>query len=257
MPRFKTIIDGKEYDSKGIEKLFKFAPFYHINKKKFKQELLTDKEYNKKHYREYWSRNVFSGYQLVWFANHFKNYIRERKKVLSIPLLKHDMLINMLSNYRALLMYNNRSKKHWGDYYTIDLHSNSDSSVVVQRELDESLEYVDWNCAITNKPIKSKIGEFDIDNLVHHSILSEVKNSKYVAKEVLESSLKFREYCENLYLESYEKIQESNKENIRKVRNVINLLNSKINKEGSNPTLLKRLREYKKVYQTLTGKSLK
>lgn len=62
--------------------------------------------------------------------------------------------------------------------------------------LQESYSEVDWICALSDRPIKSKMGEFDAKNFVHPDYWDTLNDK--IDQRVVRSSILFRQKCEEL-----------------------------------------------------------
>lgn len=247
MAKFKVKIGDKTYTRKDIEKMARMQKYFHIEKEPFDPKIFEDREYNYTVFRKYWSANKWAGYYLRWFPKHFISFIKRRAKILSIPLFKCDMLIHILSAHIQHKRLNNRSNNYTKEYYSINLTKKKIETV---QETKENETYTDWICAISGKEIKSKIGDFSIENLIDPSVKERAINNGYVAEEIVKSSLKFREHCIKIYEKSYKNIKDNNKASLKKLKEIFyqnkqNIINGKITKHVS---------EANKLYYEITGK---
>lgn len=82
-------------------------------------------------------------------------------------------------------------------------------------ELKESYDYIDWVCAISNKPIKSKFMNFDLENFVHKDH-QDVLKAPMVDSRILKSSIEFRKYCQKLLYDERKRFMSIAKRNSKK-----------------------------------------
>ena len=67
-------------------------------------------------------------------------------------------------------------------------------------EFKEVTNYIDWQCAISLRPIKAKFMNFDLENFVHPEY-HDTLNAPMVDSRILKSSIEFRKKCKALLLE--------------------------------------------------------
>jgi len=70
---------------------------------------------------------------------------------------------------------------------------------VTQEQLKENYNTIDWFCAISNKPIKAKFMNFDLENFIDNEYLDVLK-APMVDSRILKSSIEFRKKCKELLL---------------------------------------------------------
>lgn len=78
-------------------------------------------------------------------------------------------------------------------------------------DLQESYKMIDWTCAISGKPIKSKMGDFSARNFVHPEYWDALEGS--ISQNVLKSSLEFRLKCQELLLNQQKELMKVFKRN--------------------------------------------
>lgn len=71
------------------------------------------------------------------------------------------------------------------------------------KTLENNYNQIDWQCAISLKPIKAKFMNFDLENFVH-SEYTDVLKAPMVDSRILKSSIEFRKKCKKLLLEERE-----------------------------------------------------
>ena len=76
-------------------------------------------------------------------------------------------------------------------------------SLVNYKTLESNYNTVEWICAISLKPIKSKFMNFDLKNFVHPEYY-DVLEAPMVDSRILKSSIEFRKKCKKLLLEERE-----------------------------------------------------
>lgn len=81
----------------------------------------------------------------------------------------------------------------------------------VGNDLNESYSMMDWKCALSGLPIKSKMGEFDAKNFVHPKYWDALEGS--INQSVLKSSLEFRQKCQELLLNQQKELMKVFKKN--------------------------------------------
>lgn len=65
-------------------------------------------------------------------------------------------------------------------------------------DLQSSYDSIEWHCAISGLPIKSQMGNFSAKNFVHPKYWDSLDTG--INRSVLESSIKFRQKCQELLL---------------------------------------------------------
>lgn len=66
--------------------------------------------------------------------------------------------------------------------------------------VEQAYDTIDWVCAISGQPIKSRVGEFDVKNFVHPEYWDTLDSSLAVNQNIVKSSLAFRQKCQELLL---------------------------------------------------------
>lgn len=95
-----------------------------------------------------------------------------------------------------ILEYETRFKDHLKLYYNAytDRISNYD-------EIIEDARKISWRCSICHCDIKSEMGNFEINNFLCDTCeKSHGKESKIVDDRILESSVEFRKYCQEILI---------------------------------------------------------
>ena len=97
-------------------------------------------------------------------------------------------------------------KKYWD-------HSNQ--TLVDMATLHNNYNTVDWQCAISLKPIKAKFMNFDLENFVHPEYHDALK-APMVDSRILKSSIEFRKECKKLLLEQRQEFLKLAKKNAKR-----------------------------------------
>jgi len=76
-----------------------------------------------------------------------------------------------------------------------------EASVAVDKEtLIANYNTIDWICAVSGRPIRSKFMNFDLENFVHPEYYDVLK-APMVDSRILKSSIEFRKKCKKLLLD--------------------------------------------------------
>ena len=92
---------------------------------------------------------------------------------------------------------------------------HSTNEVVDIETLHRSYNTVDWICAISLKPIKSKFMNFDLENFVHPEYY-EALDAPMIDSRILKSSIEFRKECKKLLLAEREEFLKLAKKNAKR-----------------------------------------
>jgi len=87
----------------------------------------------------------------------------------------------------------------------------TEGDLKLKDDLNESYAMIDWECAISGRPIKSKMGEFDAKNFVHPEFWDTLQGS--INQNVLKSSIEFRHKCQELLLNQQKELMKVFKKN--------------------------------------------
>jgi len=98
------------------------------------------------------------------------------------------------------------AKKYWD-------HSNE--VLVDLATLYDNCNTVDWQCAISLKPIKAKFMNFDLQNFIHPEY-HDVLKAPMIDSRILKSSIEFRKKCKKLLLEEREEFLKLAKKNAKR-----------------------------------------
>lgn len=94
-------------------------------------------------------------------------------------------------------------------------YDGSTDSFVKMEELKENYNTVDWTCALSGEPIRSKTDNFSLENFVHpdyHDALL----APMVDSRILKSSIAFRKYVKKLLLNQQQEFMRLARKNSRK-----------------------------------------
>lgn len=75
----------------------------------------------------------------------------------------------------------------------------------------ESYSTVDWKCAISGRPIKSKMTDFSPQNFVHPDYWDTLSDG--ISESIVKSSIRFRQKCEELLLNQQKELMQIFKSN--------------------------------------------
>lgn len=78
-------------------------------------------------------------------------------------------------------------------------------------QLQLSYDSIDWQCAVSGLPIKSRMGDFSAKNFVHPKYWDSLENG--IDRSILESSIKFRQKCQELLLNEQKELLKVFKKN--------------------------------------------
>jgi hypothetical protein len=150
------------------------------------------------------------------------------------PMNRYGIKLKPLQKRHRLFLINNRHIRRWSKddqfihcvlrmqkvtlndstaYKTyFDWHSNAPVDI---EGLKEGANTVDWQCAISGKPIKSKFMNFDLENFVHPEY-TDVLKAPMVDSRILKSSVDFRHKCKELLLKDREEFLNIAKKSAKK-----------------------------------------
>jgi len=89
------------------------------------------------------------------------------------------------------------------------------SSVVDKQTLENNYNTIDWICAVSGKPIRSKFMNFDLENFIHPEYLDVLK-APMVDSRILKSSIEFRKKCKELLLNERQEFLNMARKNAKK-----------------------------------------
>jgi hypothetical protein len=163
----------------------------------------------------------------------WRNIIIKRTKG-PYPKNRYGIILKNLAKAHRKFLVENRYIKRWaGDDQFIEciikmqkapLRDSSSARLyydwenhtpVTQSQLVENYNTVDWKCAISDKPIKAKFMNFDLENFVHSDYLDILK-APMVDSRILKSSIEFRKKCKELLLEQRQEFLRIAKKNAKR-----------------------------------------
>lgn len=97
-------------------------------------------------------------------------------------------------------------KKYW---------DNTTQSMVDKETLHQNCNIVDWQCAVSLKPIKAKFMNFDLENFVHPEYYDVLK-APMIDSRILKSSIEFRKECKKLLLDERQEFLKLAKKNAKR-----------------------------------------
>lgn len=78
-------------------------------------------------------------------------------------------------------------------------------------QLQHSYDLIDWRCAMSGRPIKSKMGDFSAKNFVHLEYWDSLEAG--ISNEIIKSSVAFRQKCQQLLLQEQKELMKVFKRN--------------------------------------------
>jgi len=152
----------------------------------------------------------------------------------SYPINRYGIKLKPLQKKHRRFLVENRHIKKWSDddqfihcVLRMQKVSTKDSTAYKtyfdwqsERPVDinafkESVNTVNWLCAISGKPIKSKFMNFDLDNFVHPEY-HDVLKAPMVDSRILKSSIEFRRKCKELLLNERQEFLDLAKKNAKR-----------------------------------------
>jgi len=88
-------------------------------------------------------------------------------------------------------------------------------AAVDKQTLENNYNMIDWVCALSGKPIRSKFMNFDLENFVHPEYHDALK-APMVDSRILKSSIEFRKKCKKLLLDERQEFLNMARKNARK-----------------------------------------
>lgn len=152
----------------------------------------------------------------------------------SYPINRYGIRLKPLQKKHRRFLVENRHIKKWSDddqfihcVLRMQKVSTKDSTAYKtyfdwqsERPVDinafkESVNTVNWLCAISGKPIKSKFMNFDLENFVHPEY-HDVLKAPMVDSRILKSSIEFRRKCKELLLNERQEFLDLAKKNAKR-----------------------------------------
>lgn len=88
-------------------------------------------------------------------------------------------------------------------------------AAVDKQTLENNYNMIDWVCALSGKPIRSKFMNFDLENFVHPEY-HDVLKAPMVDSRILKSSIEFRKKCKKLLLDERQEFLNMARKNAKK-----------------------------------------
>lgn len=88
-------------------------------------------------------------------------------------------------------------------------------SAVDKQTLENNYNTIDWICAVSGKPIRSKFMNFDLENFIHPEY-HDVLKAPMVDSRILKSSIEFRKKCKELLLNERQEFLNMARKNAKK-----------------------------------------
>lgn len=126
-------------------------------------------------------------------------------------LLEHHNLKEFASDPQRLLAVMGLYRGSNNTLKTKLFYDRKQNDLKLLPNLQQSYDMVDWTCAISGRPIKSKMGDFSAKNFVHPEFWDTIQNS--ISQEVLKSSIAFRQKCQQLLLNEQKELMKVFKKN--------------------------------------------
>lgn len=152
----------------------------------------------------------------------------------SYPINRYGIKLKPLQKKHRRFLVENRNIKKWSNddqfihcVLRMQKVSTKDSKVyktyfdwqserpVSINAFKESVNTVNWLCAISGKPIKSKFMNFDLENFVHPEYYDVLK-APMVDSRILKSSIEFRRKCKELLLNERQEFLDLAKKNAKR-----------------------------------------
>lgn len=145
------------------------------------------------------------------FGIKLSNLARQQKRLLiENPILgercESDQFVHIIFNI-CQHRYTSSKNKYYYDWST--------DSFVKMEDLKENYNTIDWVCALSNKPIRSKTDNFSMQNFVHpeyHDALL----APMVDSRILKSSIEFRKHIKKLLLNQQQEFLNLARKNSKK-----------------------------------------
>ena len=149
-----------------------------------------------------------------WPANRYGIVLKYLPRFLRKFLINHRNLAKWSSDDRFMecILKTQRPKSITSTKIYWDVINDRALDV---KGLEVSYNTIDWQCALSLKPIKAKFMNFDLENFVHpeyHDALA----APMVDSRILKSSIEFRKKCKKLLLEEREEFLKLAKKNAKR-----------------------------------------
>lgn len=126
----------------------------------------------------------------------FETLSRQQKRLLiDNPIIRErcqsDQFVHILFELCQHRNTNKQDERYYYDWSTGDF--------VQLQELKENYNTIDWVCAISGKPIRAKMDDFNPENFIHPEYLDVLK-APMIDSQILKSSIEFRKHIKKLLL---------------------------------------------------------
>ena len=111
-------------------------------------------------------------------------------------LVEYPIIADRAHDDQFLKIVFNICRHHKSDQDNKYYYDWSKDELAQLNTLKNNYKLIDWQCAISNKPIQANINDFSAQNFVHPDHYDEIKNS--ISQRVLESSIAFRKHVKKL-----------------------------------------------------------
>jgi hypothetical protein len=102
------------------------------------------------------------------------------------------------------------------DSSALKIYWDWESNAAVDKQtLKNNYNTIDWICAVSGKPIRSKFMNFDLENFIHPEYLDVLK-APMVDSRILKSSIEFRKKCKELLLNERQEFLNMARKNAKK-----------------------------------------
>jgi hypothetical protein len=119
----------------------------------------------------------------------YRKFLVEHRHIKKFA--QNDQFISCILRMQRPSIKNSSSLKFYFN------HENG--KVLNATEYLEQINELDWVCAISSRPIRSKFMNFDLANFIHPEY-HDVLNAPMVDSRILKSSIEFRKKCKELLL---------------------------------------------------------
>ena len=149
-----------------------------------------------------------------WPANRYGIILKHLPKFLRKFLITNRNLSKFSDDERTMecILRMQRPKSHQTTKIFWDMVNDRALS---EKGLYRSYNTVEWQCAISLKPIKAKFMNFDLENFVHPEY-HDVLKAPMVDSRILKSSIEFRKECKKLLLDQRQEFLKLAKKNAKR-----------------------------------------
>lgn len=130
------------------------------------------------------------GIAIKWLAKSFRHFLIKNKHINRWA--DSDQFVECILKMQKPPVKNSSELRIYWD--------RENNKAVDKKTLTENYNTVDWICALSGKPIKSKFMNFDLENFIHPEYYDALK-APMVDSRILKSSIEFRKECKKLLLD--------------------------------------------------------